>query len=86
MTVKKSSESTSPKAATAASKTLRNPNASPAAKSAAGSALAQVGNDKVTGKQAASAAGRALSNPSTSKAGKSAAASSLTQRHDIKKK
>ena len=86
MATKKTSEVTSPKAASAASKTLRNPNASPTAKSAAGSALAQTGNDKVTGKQAASAAGKALSNPSTSKAGKSAAASALTQRHDIKKK
>ncbi|MBF0423864.1 MAG: hypothetical protein HQL73_12835 [Magnetococcales bacterium] len=86
MTVRKSSETTSPKAATTSSKTLRNPNASPAAKSAAGSALAQAGNDKVTGKQAASAAGKALSNPSTSKAGKSAAASALTQRYDSKKK
>ncbi|WP_130472209.1 hypothetical protein [Candidatus Magnetaquicoccus inordinatus] len=86
MATRRSSETTSPRADTAASKTLRNPNASSATKSAAGSALAQAGNDKVTGKQAASAAGKTLSNPSTSKAGKSAAALALTQRHDIKKK
>jgi hypothetical protein len=52
----RSSETTSPKAATAAFKTLRNPNASPAAKSAAGAALAQVGNTKTTSSQAATAA------------------------------
>jgi hypothetical protein len=36
------SKTTRPKAATAASKVLRNPNATKASKSAAGSALAQV--------------------------------------------
>lgn len=81
-----SSETTSPRAATAASKTLRDAKASPAAKSAAGSALAQAGNNKVTGKQAASAAGKALQNPETSKAGKTAAGAALTQRYSIKKK
>jgi len=42
----KRNETTSKKAATAASKVLRNPNASKAAKSAAGSALTQRPNKK----------------------------------------
>lgn len=86
MATKKPSETTSPKAATAASKTLRNPNASPAAKSAAGSALAQTGNNKVTGRQAATNAGKTLSSTTAGKAGKSAAASALTQRYAMKTK
>lgn len=44
MVARRNSERTSGKAASAAAKTLRNPNASKAAKSAAGSALAQTGN------------------------------------------
>jgi len=42
----KRNETTSKKAATAASKVLRNPNSSKAAKSAAGSALTQRPNKK----------------------------------------
>ncbi|MBF0155107.1 MAG: hypothetical protein HQL64_15315 [Magnetococcales bacterium] len=80
MASRKNSESTGKRAASAAARTLRNPNASQAAKSAAGSALAQTGNAKVTGPKAASAASKALKSPGTSKAGKSAAGSALTQR------
>lgn len=39
-------ETTSPRAASAASKVLRNPNSSPAAKTAAASALTQAKNKK----------------------------------------
>lgn len=74
-------EKTGKAAASAAAKTLRNVNASPAAKSAAGSALTQRGSSKeVTSKAAASKAAKVLSSPSASKAAKSAAASALTQR------
>lgn len=73
-------ERTSKKAASAAGKTLTNPKASRSAKSAAASALAQTGNNKVTGKKAGTAASKALSSSKGSKAGKSAAGSALTQR------
>lgn len=74
-------EKTGRAAASAAAKTLRNPNASTAAKSAAGSALTQRGSAKeVTSKAAASKASAVLRSSTASKAAKSAAASALTQR------
>tara|TARA_R110002020_G_scaffold145584_4_gene319026 strand:+ start:4357 stop:4605 length:249 start_codon:yes stop_codon:yes gene_type:complete len=78
-------EKTGKRAATAASKTLRSPNASKSVKSAAGSALAQSKTSKVTSKPAASRAAKALRNPKASKAAKSAAGSALTQRPGKKK-
>ncbi|MBB33990.1 MAG: hypothetical protein CME88_13245 [Hirschia sp.] len=77
-------EQTSKRAASSASKTLRNPTASKSAKSAAGSALAQRGNTKETKSAAASAASKTLANPKASKAAKSAAGSALTQRRNKK--
>jgi len=77
----KRTEVTGKKAATAASKVLRNPNASKAAKSAAGSALSQTKSPpKVTSKKATTAASKTLRNKSTSKTSKTAAGSALTQR------
>lgn len=73
-------EKTSRKAASAAAKVLSNPKSTPAAKSAAGSALTQRGSTEVTGKAAASKAAKVLSSPTASKAAKSAAGSALTQR------
>ena len=71
---------TSPRAASNAGKTLRSPSAPKAAKRAAASDLAQVGNSKRTGARAASDAGKTLQSNSASKAAKSAAASDLAQR------
>jgi hypothetical protein len=82
---RKNQESTGKKAASAAGKTLSNPNASKAAKSAAASALTQYKSKEVTGAKAASNAGKTLANPNSSKAAKSAAASALTQRANKKK-
>lgn len=73
-------ETTGPRAASAAGKTLASPRAIKAAKSAAAPALAQTGTADVTSAKAASAAARALANPNASKAAKSAAGSALTQR------
>lgn len=73
-------ERTGKRAASNASKTLRSKSATKAQKSAAASALAQVGNNKVTRSKAGSAAGKALSKSGASKAAKSAAGSALTQR------
>ncbi len=67
------------RAASAAGKTLRSKGASKSAKRAAASALAQVGNRKVTSSRAASAAGKTLASKGTSKAAKRAAASDLAQ-------
>lgn len=77
---KRNRESTGKKAATAAAKTLRNPEANKDAKSAAGSALTQRKSTEITGKKAASAAAKTLRNPKASKSAKSAAGSALTQR------
>ena len=79
-------EQTGKKAATAASKSLRSPKTSSAAKSAAGSALAQHKTPKETSAAAASKAGKTLANPKAPKAAKSAAASALTQRRDKAKR
>ncbi len=88
MAPRKNSEVTGKRAASAAARTLRNPNASKAAKSAAGSALTQRSsgqkNSEVTSKKAASAAAKTLRNPNASKAAKSAAGSALTQRPNNK--
>jgi hypothetical protein len=80
VTKRRGGESTGPRAASAAAKTLSSPTAGKAAKSAAGSALTQVHSKVVTGPKAATAAARTLSNPGTSPAAKSAAGSALTQR------
>jgi hypothetical protein len=74
------SERTSRAAASAAGRTLSNPKASAAVKSAAASALTQRGSSEVTSKAAASKAAKVLSSPTASKAAKSAAGSALTQR------
>lgn len=84
MTKNRNREVTGRRAATAASKTLRSPTASKAAKSAAGSALTQVrsksGTNETTSKRVATAAAKTLRNPNAPKAAKSAAGSALTQR------
>jgi len=72
-------------AASAASKTLRSGTATPAQKSAAGSALAQTGNRDQTGRAAASAASATLRSSSATKSQKSAAASALSQTPSRKK-
>jgi transcriptional regulator with XRE-family HTH domain len=73
------SKKTGNAAASAAGKTLSSKTAPTAAKKAAASDLAQVGNRKVTGKKAASSAGKTLASKSASKAAKKAAASDLSQ-------
>ncbi|MFM9271093.1 hypothetical protein ACJ7V3_12625 [Halomonas elongata] len=85
--VKKKTEVTSKKGASAASKVLRNPNSSKKAKSSAGSALSQRNAPaKVTSKKAASAASKTLRDGRTSKSSKTSAGSTLTQRPDKKKR
>jgi hypothetical protein len=84
--VSKKSEVTGKKAATAASKVLRNPNSSKAAKSAAGSALAQTkAPSKVTSSKAASAASKTLRESGSSKSAKTSSGSALTQKQNKKK-
>jgi hypothetical protein len=81
----KNKEVTGKKAATAASKVLRSPSTSKAAKSAAGSALSQrKAPAKVTSKPAASAASKTMRSKGTSKAAKTASGSALTQRPNRK--
>jgi hypothetical protein len=75
-----SSRKTGKRAASAAGKTLRSTSAPKAARRAAASDLAQVGNTNRTGARAASAAGKTLGSNSASKAAKRAAASDLAQR------
>ncbi len=83
------SEKTGSKAASNAGRVLRDPDSSPAEKSAAGSALTQIssdgGADEQTGKEAASAAARVLRDRDSSLAAKSAAGSALTQVPDHEK-
>lgn len=68
-------------AASRAAQVLRDPSASAAAKSAAGSTLTQRATQlEQTSKAAASAASQVLRDPKASAAAKSAAASALTQR------
>lgn len=79
-------EVTGKKAASAASKVLRNPSASKAAKSAAGSALSQTkAPKKVTSPKAAKAASKTLRSSGASKSAKSSAGSALTQKPNRKK-
>lgn len=78
-------EVTSKRAASNASKVLRNPNSSKKAKSAAGSALSQRKSpNKVTSTKAAKAASNTLRSKSSSRRAKSAAGSALTQRPNKK--
>ena len=73
-------------AASRAAKVLSDPNASTAAKSAAGSTLTQRASQlEQTSRAAASAASRVLRNPASTAAEKSAAASALTQRVNRKR-
>jgi hypothetical protein len=82
----KKPEVTSKKSATAASKVLRNPSSSKAAKSAAGSALSQRSSPaKVTSPKAATAASRTLRTSGSSKSAKTSAGSALTQKPNLKK-
>lgn len=82
----KNKEVTGKHAASSAAKVLRNPNASKAAKSAAGSALSQTKSpNKVSSKSAASAASKTLRSATASKKAKSAAGSTLTQRPNKKR-
>ncbi|MBW2005338.1 MAG: hypothetical protein JRF31_03380 [Deltaproteobacteria bacterium] len=81
------SKVTRPKAASKASKTLRNKSTGRKSKSAAGSALSQTKAPKrETSKKAASAASKVLRDGRTSKASKSAAGSALAQRPSSKKR
>lgn len=73
-------KATSPKAASAASKTLRDGRTAAASKAAAGSALSQVARSRTTSPQAAKSASKTLRSPSTSAASKSAAGSALSQK------
>lgn len=74
-------EQTGKAAASQAAKVLRDPNASAAAKSAAGSALTQRGTElEQTSRAAATRASQVLRDPNATAAQKSAAASTLTQR------
>jgi len=73
-------EVTSKKAASAASKVLRNPDTSKAAKSSAGSALSQSKEPaKTTSRAVASVASKVLQSVGSSKGSKTAAGSALTQ-------
>lgn len=80
------SETTSPKAATAASKTLKNPDTGKHSKAGAGSALAQTdAPNKETSAKAATSASKTLSDGRTSSTSKTASSSALSQRPDKKK-
>lgn len=82
----KNREVTGKRAASAASKVLRDPNASKSAKSAAGSALSQrKAPAKVTSRVSATAASKVLTRTSSSKAAKTASGSALTQRPNKRK-
>jgi hypothetical protein len=72
-------KSTTPKAAKAASVTLKNPSTGTASKSAAGSALSQKGNQKTTSSNTAKDASKVLRDGRTSTTSKSAAGSALSQ-------
>jgi hypothetical protein len=72
---------TGKKAATSASKTLKNTSTAKKSKTAAGSALSQKGAPKkVTSKKAATTASKTLRDGRTSKDSKAAAGSALSQR------
>ena len=79
-------EVTGKKAASVASKVLKNPAASKSAKSAAGSTLSQTkAPTKETGKKAGTAASKTLKSSTATKAAKTSAGSALTQRSNKKK-
>jgi len=76
----KKPETSGAKVASAASRVMRDPNASAAAKSAAASTLTQVrALNEETRAAAASAAGKVLQDPNSTAREKTAAASALTQ-------
>ena len=85
MATNKRNEMTGPRAASAASKVLSNPHSTAREKSAAASALSQVGRQAVTQPKAASAAGKDLRNPHSTARERSAAASALAQTPNKKK-
>jgi hypothetical protein len=70
---------TGPDAASAAGRTLGEPDATPDEKSAAASTLDQVGTNDQTSPHAASAAGRTLRDPDATQDEQSASASALSQ-------
>jgi hypothetical protein len=78
---------TSEKAASAASKVLRDGRTSDDSKSAGGSALSQAGkkSNKTTGGKAAEKASKVLQSGDTGKKSKKAAASALSQKKTSKK-
>lgn len=73
-------EKTSSRVGTTASNVLRNSNASAAAKSLAGSALAQTGTNKQTSPAVATKAAKALDDGRSSSTTKTLAGSTLTQK------
>ena len=78
---------TGKKAATSASKTLKDKRTSKFSKTAAGSALSQRrAPKKTTSKKAATSASKTLRNKSTSKKSKTAAGSALSQKPKRRKK
>ncbi len=79
-------KTTGAKAASAASKTLRDGRTGTDSKSAAGSALSQVNKGRTTGKKAAEAASNVLQSSSTGATSKRAAGSALSQKPPAKKK
>lgn len=74
-----SGKSTSGKVGAVAGRTLSNPNASALQRSLAGSALAQAGTSKVTGKAMETKASTALKNPNASATTKQLAGSVTSQ-------
>ena len=79
-------EITGKRAASAASKVLRNKGSNKSTKSAAGSALSQTkAPNRVTSSKAGSAASKTLRNSKSNKSSKSAAGSALTQRPNRRK-
>lgn len=73
-------EQTGGRVSKTASSVLRNPNASPTAKSLAGSALAQTHTNKTTSTPLARTAAKVLDNPRSSTTTKRLAGSVLTQK------
>jgi hypothetical protein len=73
------SKSTGSKVATAAGRTLNDPNASQLQKSLAGSALSQSGAAKITGKAMEAKASSALQNPRSASTTKALAGSLVSQ-------
>lgn len=76
-----SKKTTGPKAASAAGRVLASPSTGKASRTAAASALTQVGNSReATSRAAASAASKVMRDGRTSAASKTAAGSALSQR------